>query len=279
MINSMIDECFGSGLFKDIIDMVNNNLFSSSGEYSTAFETVKGLYDTIVLPAASMLLCIYFLIAITDKLASEHFTWDQAIRQMCMLLLGFFIITRGFEILNTLFQIGVDFVGQVGDWVQGKGGTNGTVGSDVAEKVKDIYNAQKFSSIKVFDNLLKFCYLLIPYIGQWLLGMCVKIICYTRIIEIYIRAAFAPIAFCDFFQNGFQGAGWRFLKAFLAVCLQGAVIVAIAAIYTAVMPIVFNMDNDPTFFDVMGRYLAILAAAVMLMFKSLSLTKEFVGVN
>ena len=54
---------------------------------------------------------------------------------------------------------------------------------------------------------------------------------------------------------------------------------ALLVIVSFLMPIVFNMDNDPTFFDVMGRYLAILAAAVMLMFKSLSLTKEFVGVN
>ena len=109
--------------------------------------------------------------------------------------------------------------------------------------------------------------------------MCVKIICYTRLIEIYIRAAFAPIAFSDFFHNGFQGGGWRFLKSFLAVCLQGAVILCIGAIFGALMPVIFNLGGDTTFFSAMGRYFAILAAAVMLMFKSLSLTKEFVGVN
>ena len=80
-------------------------------------------------------------------------------------------------------------------------------------------------------------------------------------------------------HNGFQGSGWRFLKAFLAVCLQGAVILCIGAVFSALMPVIFNLGGETTFFSAMGRYFAILAAAVMLMFKSLSLTKEFVGVN
>ena len=53
----------------------------------------------------------------------------------------------------------------------------------------------------------------------------------------------------------------------------------IGAVFSALMPVIFNLGGDTSFFYAMGRYFAILAAAVMLMFKSLSLTKEFVGVN
>lgn len=274
MIDSMLKQAFETNIFEKVFDMVNQNIFSADGNYSDAFRLVKNLYESAIMPVALMLLCIYFLIALMDKFSSENFTWEQMIRQMCMFLLGFFLIDRGFELLNLLFELGVDFVNEVGKWIGGDMG-NESLSSEIIEKYKNA----KFSSFKILNEVFKFGYLILPWAGSWVLSLCVKIICYTRLIEIYIRAAFAPIAFTDFFHNGFQGAGWRFLKSFLAVCLQGAVILCIGAIFTALMPVVFNLSGDTEFFPAMGRYLAILAAAVMLMLKSLSLTKEFLGVN
>ena len=274
MIDDMLKQAFGTNLFKDIFDMVNQNLFATGGKYSAVYSLVKNLYESAIMPVALMLLCIYFLIALMDKFSSENFTWEQMVRQMCMFLLGFFLIDRGFELLNLLFELGVDFVNTVNDWIQGDMGN-----TSLSDEIIKQYKNAKFSSFKIVNEVLKFGYLILPWALSWVLGLCVKIICYTRLIEIYIRAAFAPIAFSDFFHNGFQGSGWRFLKAFLAVCLQGAVILCIGAIFSALMPVIFNLNGDTTFFSAMGRYFAILAAAVMLMFKSLSLTKEFVGVN
>lgn len=274
MIDDMLKQAFGTNLFKDIFDMVNQNLFATGGKYSAVYSLVKNLYESAIMPVALMLLCIYFLIALMDKFSSENFTWEQMVRQMCMFLLGFFLIDRGFELLNLLFELGVDFVNTVNDWIQGDMGN-----TSLSDEIIKQYKEAKFSSFKIVNEVLKFGYLILPWALSWVLGLCVKIICYTRLIEIYIRAAFAPIAFSDFFHNGFQGSGWRFLKSFLAVCLQGAVILCIGAVFSALMPVIFNLSGDTDFFPAMGRYLAILAAAVMLMFKSLSLTKEFVGVN
>lgn len=277
MIDKMLEEIFGTGLFQDIFNMVNQNIFATSGKYATVRTLVANLYESAVMPVALMLLCIYFLIALMDKFSSENFTWEQMIRQMCMFLLGFALIDKGFELLDLLFQLGVEFVNTVNGWING--GADGQIDKSLSDQIIKEFNDQKFAKIGFIDDIFKFCYLFFPYILSWILGMCVKIICYTRLIEIYIRAAFAPIAFSDFFHNGFQGGGWRFLKSFLAVCLQGAVILCIGAIFGALMPVIFNLGGDTTFFSAMGRYFAILAAAVMLMFKSLSITKEFVGVN
>ncbi len=138
------------------------------------------------------------------------------VRQMCMFLLGFFLIDRGFELLNLLFELGVKFVDTVNGWISGG---LGQIDKSLSDKIIEEFNSQKFAKIGFIDDIFKFCYLFFPYILSWLLGMCVKIICYTRLIEIYIRAAFAPIAFSDFFHNGFQGSGWRFLKHSLpSVC-------------------------------------------------------------
>lgn len=270
MVDYFLEQIFGDSLFESIFNTLNKNLFGG-GEYATASNFAENLYTSVVMPVALMLLCIYFLIALVDKFSSENFTWEQMVRQMCMFLVGFYLIDKGFDLLKLLFDLGLSFLQDVG-----APGSEGSVSASAS--VIEQFKKEKFHSVKIISDVLKVCYLMVPWLLTWILKLCVKIICYTRLIEIYVRASFAPIAFSDFFHNGFQGAGWRFLKSFLAVCLQGAVILCIAKIYVALGPVVFNPDGA-NLFSVIGRYLAILAATCMLLFKSLSLTKEFLGVN
>jgi len=138
--------------------------------------------------------------------------------------------------------------------------------------------------LDVWDILKDFVlilYLIIPWVCAWVMRIIVLIICYTRVVEIYARATFAPIALSDFFHHGFQGAGWRFLKSFLAVCLQGAMILVISMIYTALFTGIQKeiTESELSFLAAMGSLIAFMAATCMLMLKSLSLTKEMMGVN
>lgn len=272
MVDYLLNQIFGEGLFTSIFETLNKNLFATSGDYATARNFAANLYSSVVMPVALMLLCIYFLIALVDKFSSENFTWEQMVRQMCMFLVGFYLIDKGFELLQLMFDLGLNFLKDIG-------GPSSDGAMSLTEDVIKEFKDEKFHSVKIISDVLKVCYLLIPWILTFLLRLCVKIICYTRLIEIYVRAAFAPIAFSDFFHHGFQGAGWRFLKSFLAVCLQGAVILCIAMVYTSLVPVMFSTSGGATFAAMLGRYIAILAAACMLLFKSLSLTKEFLGVN
>ena len=277
MIKGMVNDLCGKDLFKGIMDTLETNLFSSKGDYSAAVNLVEDLYFSVIQPIAIMLMIIYFLLALVDKMTSENFTWEQMGKQMCMFLASFYLINHGFEILELLFQLGLSLTKQVNALVDGS-----LDPKDGASRVESVINTFK-ATINV-PNFLKdiclFVYLLIPWALSWIMGLVVKIICYTRVIEIYARAAFAPIALSDFFHSGFQGAGWRFLKSFLAVCLQGALILVINAIYSALFDVVAgSVDTKLSLFAFLGVYLAIMASACMLMFKSLSLSKELLGVN
>ena len=165
MIDKMLEEIFGTGLFEDIFKMVNQNIFSTSGKFSTARTLVENLYESAVMPVALMLLCIYFLIALMDKFSSENFTWEQMVRQMCMFLLGFFLIDRGFELLNLLFELGVEFVDTVNGWISGG---SGQIDKSLSDQIIEEFNSQKFAKIGFIDDIFKFCYLFFPYILSWL---------------------------------------------------------------------------------------------------------------
>lgn len=277
MIEGMLEDLCGKDLFSGIWSTLKVNLFSTSGEYKTVLNIVTDLYESTVQPIAIYLMLIFFMVGLVDKLSNENFTWEQLGRQFAMFFLSVGLITHGFEILEKLFEFGLVFATDVHTLVK-----DNLYPSDKLDLVKEVVDTFK-ATIKV-PNFLKdivlFVYLLIPWAFSWIMGLVVKIICYTRVIEIYARATCAPIALSDFFMNGFQSAGWRYIKAFLAVCLQGAVILIITTIYSALFTIVAaSVDPGLSFFKFLGVFVALMASGCMLMLKSLSLCKELLGVQ
>lgn len=277
MIEGMLNDICGVDLFDTILNTLSVNLFSSSGDFSSALTIAKSMHETVIKPVALMLVFLYFMIAVVDKMSSENFTWEQLWRQMAMLLAAKLLIDYGFTLLETMFNIGMTLASQIEALLEGKGATgNKTPNFDAAEMVKGFEESLGLTGVmKVLSGVIMFIYLLIPWCLSWILGMAVKIICYTRVIEIYVRAIFYPFAISDFFHGGLQSGGWRFIKNFFAVCLQGGVILVIASMFSVLFSDI--VVNESNLFSFTGLYLSFLAAAVMLMFKSLSLTKEILG--
>ena len=282
MLEGMVNDIIGVDLFETIYETLNVNLFtddSTRNIFSHAYEIVREIYETGVQPVAVMLLFIYFMLAVVDKLSSENFTWEQLWRQMAMLLGAKFLIDHGFDIMEILFNIGVNFAYSVNESGAAEAIDTGMTATEMLSQFQTSLGLDK-GILKILAPVIMFMYLLIPWIFSFILGMAVKIVCYTRVVEIYLRAAFAPIALSDFFHSGFQGTGWRFLKSFFACCLQGAFILAIAVIYSILMNSAFEeFGQSLTFWESIGLFLSIGCASVMLMFKSLSLAKEMLGTN
>lgn len=278
---SMLNDICGNDLFNSIFETLSINLFSG-GEYSSVLRIVKSLHNSVIMPLALMLMFIYFMIAVVDKLSQENFQWDQLFRTLAMLLASKYLIEHGFDILKLLFDIGMALAAQIQAWT----GFTGEEPQELANAKEILDNFRTSLGWKgifggsFFSDLLLWLYLLLPWLGHLIMKLCISVICYTRVVEIYFRATFAPIALADFFHSGLQGTGWRFLKSFLAVCLQGGAILVIAVIFSSLTAQhIGSYTEESDFWSFIGVYLAFAASAVMLMFKSLSLTKEIVGVN
>lgn len=268
MLEWMLEQICGPDLFSSMYETLSINWFAG-GE---AYEAVYVLHN-IVKPVATMMLFIYFMIAFVDKLSGENFTWEQLWRQMAMLLASKYLIEHGFDILKLLFNIGMAAAAQISESFN----TDIAANTYDAETLIEGFKEQMGGLFKIdfIANIAMFIYLLIPWLFSWVMKLCVTIICYSRIIEIYARAVFAPVAISDFFHSGLQGGGWRFLKNFLAVSLQGAMILVIAIIYSKLFAAL--TVSEANLFAFVGKYLAFYASACMLLFKSLPLTKEVIG--
>lgn len=276
LLESMLNIICGSNLFADIYETLSVNLFSSSGTFGPAYSVVRAIYNS-VMSIGVMLLFVYFTLSLVDKMSSDSFTWEQLWRQFAWLLAGKFVMEHGFEILELLFQIGMATAAQI----SGLGDPNVTETVIDAQAVIDAF-VESFDGIwSVLAKGVMMIYLLVPWILAWIMGLAVNIICYSRVIEIYARVTLAPVALSDLFQSGTHGTGWRYLKSFLAVALQGALILIIGMIYSAVFQSIVMDPPDGllSFVKFIGKYIVIYASAVMLMFKSQTLAKELVGVN
>lgn len=266
---SMVNDICGNDLFSAIYNTLSVNLFSDSGTFGPAYTVVRLLYNTIM-PVGAMLMFVYFIASLVDKASSENFTWEQFWRQLAMLLAAKFLMEHGLEILELLFGIGMSLAAMINN----VGLTQMAPATYDAEAMIQAW-LDNMDWWKWLEPIILTIYLLIPWALSWVMGLCVNIICWSRVAEIYARVVFTPIALADFFNNGMNGSGWKSLKSFLAVCLQGPMILAIAILFSRLFASI--MVNSMDIFAFLGAYVAFYAASIMLMFKSLSLTKELVG--
>lgn len=272
LLESMLNEICGSNLFADIYETLSVNLFSGGGAFGAAYSVVHSIYNS-VMSIGIMLLFVYFVLALVDKMSSDNFTWEQLWRQFALLLAGKYVMENGFQILELLFNIGMATAARI----SALGNPSVSETAIDAATIIDEFTGSFSGFLAVIAKPIMMIYLLVPWLLAWIMKLCVSIICYSRVIEIYARATLAPIALSDLFHSGLNGAGWRYLKIFLAVALQGALILIIGIIYAAVFQSLV-MDGG-NWFKFLGKYIVIYASAVMLMFKSLGLAKELVGVN
>lgn len=276
MLENMLKDICGPDIFSSIYDTLSVNLFSSSGKFSIVLDAIRMLYN-VVMPIGVFVMFIYFIVSLEDTLASENFTWEQLWKKLAMLLVAKIVMEHGFELMELLFNVGMAIAAKI---------NNAVVGEDIQELTFDAkamiesFRAELGMTglLKVLADIILFIYLLLPWLLSWLMRLAISLICYSRVIEIYVRAVMAPIALSDFYHGGLQSTGWRFLKSFFAVSLQGATILLISIIFSLLMRTITAADaSHPMAF--IGSYLAFYGSAVMLMFKSLPLTKELVGVN
>jgi hypothetical protein len=126
--------------------------------------------------------------------------------------------------------------------------------------------------------------MLIPWLVTLICEVVIKIVVLTREIEILVRSAFLPVAIGDSY-NGMSSGAVRYIKSFVAVCLQGALIIVILRIADSMsLDYLTNVGADgysgidaAMAMIVMPTVYRIASAGLVL--KSLPLAKEICGVG
>ena len=172
------------------------------------------------------LLVLFFAMGVFSSAASfrELQRPEFALRHFIRFLFAKVAVGRGMEIMTAIFAI----CGGVASTVMGSMGTAVTQTATLpAEIVTAIENVGFMESIPLW--LVSFLGSLFITVMSFILILTV----YGRFFRLYLYTALSPLPFASFAGENSSAMGKAFVKSYVGVCLEGAVIVLACLIYSA----------------------------------------------
>ena len=203
-----------------------------------------------------LLLMLYFVLELLDLTTKESFSLEQLLKMTIKLFIGILLIANGFDILFRLVEFSDGLIMS----------TIGGVDSESTSIAKALIYSE-LEPLPWYEAIFYPFQRLGDVVRGGLLTVIYKFMIYGRVIEIAVRALFAPVAMANIYQGGLNSSGMRYLKKFLAICLQGAIM------YACVIVTVTIQSNIG---DLEGLILALVSISVMI--KSKSWANDVVGV-
>jgi hypothetical protein len=250
-------QLFGKVDTKDL-DVNDVLAFDKSQAVFKAMWDFAGEIYIKMIPAGIVLALVYFLLNLMEKVMQDNFGAEMFARELIKLVLMVLIVQNGFEIMTYMTDIMT--------LVYKKLATSALTSSGGICQYNACKNRDFFDSI---GSILKNFF---PYFGMSMAQFIIKIIAWSRILNLIVRVMFAPVGMADSVRGGTSSQGFRYLKKILACILQGALILAISVTY--------NMIRDTIIFD--GNFawvstMVLAAVCVTLVFKTSSTAEEVLG--
>ncbi len=111
----------------------------------------------------------------------------------------------------------------------------------------------------------------VVHLSMWALTICIFIIIYGRMIEIYLVTSIAPIPMATMMGKEWGGMGQNYLRSLLALAFQGFLVIICIAIYAVLVQNMLIDDNISTAIWLCMGYTVLLCFTL---FKTSSLAKS-----
>jgi hypothetical protein len=258
-----------------MFDNVNTKVSEIAGQVgatpqgwnSSIFNMIKTLSDNVILPIAGVILAFVMTLEliqlITDKNNMHDVdTWmffKWIFKTACAVL----IVSNTWNIVMGIFDVAQSVVNSA----------SGIIVSDtslaLAENVTDL--EARLMDMEVWSLLGLWLQSFIVGITMWVLSICIFLISYGRMIEIYLVTSVAPIPMATAVNREWGQMGQNYLRSLFALGFQGFLIIVCVAIYAVlVQNMVIEEDISTAIWTCMG-YTVLLCFTL---FKTGSLAKS-----
>lgn len=251
-------------------------VFSNSGGFSL------NDFQSSMVSVAIAIIALFFLMQLVDLAMSEQANLETFLKAFVKLIGPMLLVYYAADICNLGFGIS--------NWIGGK--ISSTTSSGIAALLeKDSFGNYKHIDLTGYNNNANMISQVITLaVPDLLLGVVAAIlnaaitfICFSRVIELGVRAVFMPIGIALMSEDGFKGAGGRYIKRFIALCAQGPVIILITSIYSLIVQSALVNEAGKIVVDagdMMGSMIPMLgcaAAAIGVTFKSIGIVNDIFG--
>jgi hypothetical protein len=232
------------------------------------FALVRTLSETVVIPIAGMILtfilCYELIHMIIEKNNMAEFEVFNIYKWIFKTFCAVFILTHTFDIVMGVFGLAQTVVNN------SAGGIGGSLDVNLAltnlEAQLAAMNTGELIGLYLESAILS--------LAMKAISLCVFIIIYGRMIEIYLTISVAPIPFSTMVNREWGNIGNNYLKSLFALAFQGFLIMVCVAIYSVLLQGITASANIHASVWGCAAYTALLC---MILFKSGSISKGIFG--
>lgn len=267
----LIDGIMGNvnGMFETINTEVTNAAtnvgMTPSAWNSGVFSLIRNLSDTVIMPVAGMILtfvmCYELIQMIIDRNNMHDFALADIFKWIMKTSIAIIIVTNTFPIIMGIFDLSQSVVNSSAGIIIG----DTSISSDILNGFEDAL-ADKEIGYLLGLYLQSF----LVSIGMKILGICVFIIIFGRMLEIYLMTSIGAIPMATM-QCKEWNIGNNYIKSILALAFQAFLIMVCLAIYAVLMQSVVT-SGDPI--DAIWTCLGYTLLLCFTLFKTATISKS-----
>ena len=232
-----------SGMF----DTVNTKVGEIAGEVGMTpsawnggvFNLIRSLSETVIIPIAGIILTFvmcYELIQLVIEKNNLHDvdTWIF-FKWIFKTFVAVFLVTNTWNIVMAIFDVAQNVVSQSGGII------SGSTSIDLSTAIPDME-----AQLEAMD--------LGPLLGLWfqsmvvgltmnILSICIFLVVYGRMIEIYLVTSVGPIPFATMSNREWSSVGQNYLKSLISLGFQAFLIMICVGIYAVLIQEISTADN------------------------------------
>ena len=265
-----------TGLFDSVNEQVSEIASTvgttPQGWNGSVFSMVQSLSETVIVPIAGIILAIVMTMEliqmIVDRNNFHDFDIGQIYKWVFKTFFAVMIVTNTWNLVMAIFDLAQHVVNNAG----------GVILSDTAIDLSTIVTDMEARLMEMEIGPLFSLWIQSALIGSisWILTVCIFVIVYGRMIEVYLVTSIAPIPMATMGNREWSSMGQNYLRSLFALGFQAFLIIVCVAVY-AVLVQTIAVDND-----VIKAIWTCIGYTVLLcftLFKTSSLSKSIFGAH
>lgn len=253
LINALTDwlkELLVGGIMSNLsgmFDSVNQQVVDISvqvgqtpqGWNSSIFNMIQNLSETIIIPIAGAILAFVMTLELIQLIVEKNNLHDvdtwMFFKWVFKSAAAILIVTNTWNIIMGVFDVAQSVVAQAA----------GIIGSDASIDISTVMADMETRLMEMDLGPLFGLWIQSLFIGitMWALYICIFIVIYGRMIEIYLVTSIAPIPMATMMGKEWGGMGQNYLRSLFALGFQAFLIIVCVAIYAVLVKSIATEDD------------------------------------
>ena len=224
-----------TGLFdsinEQVADIAGTVGTTPQGWNSGVFSMVQSLSNNVVVPIAGVLLAIVMAMEliqmVIDRNNMNDFDVGQIVKWVCKSFFAIILVTSTWDIVMGIFDLAQTVVNNAA----------GVIISDTSLDLNSVITDMEARLMEMDIGPLFSLWIQSALIGilSWILTICIFIIVYGRMIEIYLVTSIAPIPMATMGNREWSQMGQNYLRSLFALGFQAFLIIVCVAVYAVLV--------------------------------------------